>query len=195
MNSALERYAFPNAAQFDVTRHVEPDRDKVEAEQKAVQEATERGYADGFSQGQAAAELAAKGIFEDARQRGFGAGQNQGWTEVAEAAAALRQALDQFREWRAELVNQAETFCVDLVLAAVERLLELNETRVDFVKRTVRAAISVLAPELPHSIVVNPDNFNLVASAFQELQVRADDSIPPGGVRIEAGRLLMDGSV
>jgi hypothetical protein len=48
---------------------------------------------------------------------------------------------------------------------------------------------------LPHSILVNPANFTLIASAFPEMQVRAEESIEPGGVRIEGGRLLVDGSL
>jgi flagellar biosynthesis/type III secretory pathway protein FliH len=195
MSSTPERYVFPNAAQFKATLRDEPDREKIEAENNALRKAMQQGYTDGFKRGRAAAELAAKAVFQDAQQQGFASGRDEGLVQAAEAAAALRQAFEQFREWQDELLNQAETFCVELVLAVVARLLELNEASAEFVTRTVHAAIGVLAPELPHAIVVNPANSTLVASAFPQLQVRADDSIPPGGVRIEAGRLLVDGNL
>jgi flagellar biosynthesis/type III secretory pathway protein FliH len=195
MSSAPERYAFPNAAQFTAALHVEPNKGKIEADDKALRETMQQAYTDGFEHGRAAADLAAKAIFRDAHQQGFAAGCDQGLVQVTEAAAALRQAFEQFREWRAELLNQAETFCVELVLAIVARLLELNEGSAEFVTRTVHEAISVLAPELPHAIFVNPANSAFVASAFPQFQVHADDSIPPGSVRIEAGRLLVDGDV
>jgi flagellar biosynthesis/type III secretory pathway protein FliH len=195
MSPGPERYAFPKATRLDEQLRAEPDRSNSEAAENAVRQALERGYTDGLSQGRAAAELAAKDIFEDARRQGFCAGRNEGLAQTEEAAAILRQALAQFNEWRADLVNEAETFCVDLVLAGLARLLEVNEVHTDFVKRTVQRAIKVLAPDLPQSILVNPGNFRLVASAFPTLQVRAEHSIPPGGVRIEGGRLLVDGSV
>ncbi|MBV8361598.1 MAG: hypothetical protein JO189_27235 [Deltaproteobacteria bacterium] len=195
MSSAPERYAFPNAAQFDATLHVEPDRGNNEAEEQALREAMQQAYADGFEQGRAAADLAAKAIFQDAHRQGFVAGREKGLLQSTEAAAALRQAFEQFRDWQAELVNQAETFCVELVLAIVARLLELNDGNAEFVTRTVQQAVGMLAPELPQTIFVNPANSEFVASTFPELQVRAEDSIPPGGVRIEAGRLLVDANI
>jgi flagellar biosynthesis/type III secretory pathway protein FliH len=195
MNSAPQRYAFPSAAQFGATLHAEPNRAKIEAEEQALREAMQQAYADGFEQGRAAADLAAKAIFQDAHRQGFAAGREQGLLKATEAAAALRQAFEQFSEWRAELLNQAETFCVELVLTILARLLDLNEGSAEFVTRTVQQAISVLAPELPQAIFVNPANSEFVASAFPEFQVHADDSIPPGGVRIEAGRLLVDADI
>ena len=195
MSSAPERYAFPNAAQFRATLHVEANRARIEAEEQALREVMQQAYAEGFEKGRAAADLAAKAVFQDAHRQGFAAGHEQGLLQATEAAAALHKAFEQFRDWQAELLNQAETFCVELVRAIVARLLELNEGNAEFVTRTVQQAISVLAPELPQTILVNPANSEIVASAFPELQVHAEDSIPPGGVRIEAGRLLVDANV
>jgi flagellar biosynthesis/type III secretory pathway protein FliH len=195
MSSTPERYTFPNAAEFEAALHAEPSRENIEAQDKAFREAMQQGYTDGFQEGRAAAELAAKAIFQDAHRQGFAAGCDQGLVQAGQAAAALRHAFEQFGEWRAELLNQAENFCVELVLAILARLVELNGDNVEFVTRTVQTAIGVLAPELPHAIFVNPANSILVASALPQLQVRAEDSIPPGGVRIEAGRLLVESDV
>jgi flagellar biosynthesis/type III secretory pathway protein FliH len=195
MSPAPERYIFPNAAQLDAALHAEPSGETIEAHDKALREASQQGYTDGFQEGRAAAELAAKAIFQDAHRQGYAAGCDQGLAQAAEAAAALRQAFEQFREWRAELLNEAEAFCVELVLAIVARLVELNEDSVEFVTRTVRAAIDVFAPELPDAIFVNPANSALVASAFPQIKVCAKASIPPAGVRIEAGRLLVESNI
>jgi flagellar biosynthesis/type III secretory pathway protein FliH len=195
MSPAPERYIFPNAAQLDAALRAEPSGETIEAQDRALREALQQGYTDGFQEGRAAAELAAKAIFEDAQRQGFAAGCDQGIAQSAEAAAALREAFEQFSEWRAELLNEAEAFCVELVLAIVARLVELNEDSVEFVTRTVRAAIDVFAPELPHTIFVNPANSALVASAFPQIKVCAEASIPPAGVRIEAGRLLIESNI
>jgi flagellar biosynthesis/type III secretory pathway protein FliH len=195
MSPAPERYIFPNAAQLDAALRAEPSGETIEAQDKALREAMQQGYTDGFQEGRAAAELAAKAIFQDAHRQGFAAGCDQGLAQAAEAAAVLRQAFEQFRQWRAELLNEAEAFCVELVLAIVARLVELNEDNVEFVTRTVRAAIDVFAPELPHAIFVNPANSALVASAFPQIKVCAEASIPPAGVRIEAGRLLVESNI
>ncbi len=195
MSSAAERYTFPNAAEFDAALCAERNKGNVEAQDKALRELMQQGYTAGFQEGQAAAELAAKAIFQDAQRQGFAAGCEQGLAQAAEAAAALRQAFEQFHKWRTELADQAETFCVELVLAVLARLLELNEGNVEFVTRTVQAAIGILAPELPQAIFVNPANSALVASAFPQFPVHTDDSIPPGGVRIEAGRLLVETNI
>jgi flagellar biosynthesis/type III secretory pathway protein FliH len=195
MSPAPERFSFPNAAQLDAALRAGPGGETIEAQDKALREAMQQGYTDGFQEGRAAAELAAKAIFQDAHRQGFAAGCDQGLAQAAEAAAALREAFEQFREWRAELLNEAEAFCMELVLAIVARLVELNEGSVEFVTRTVRAAIDVFAPELPHTIFVNPANSTLVASAFPEIKVCPEASIPPAGVRIEAGRLLVESNI
>jgi flagellar assembly protein FliH len=195
MSLLAERYAFPEAAQFDSKLQGPSNQAEIEAQEAAIQEAIARGYDDGFAQGQSAVESASKEIFERARQQGFAAGYDQGLVQSVQAAAALRQAFDQFSEWRADLKDQAESFCVELTLAIVARLIELNETRADFVKRAVQGAIVALDPESPQTISVNPADARFAASAFPEVPVTADESIPPGGARIEGGRLLVDGSV
>jgi len=134
-------------------------------------------------------------MFQDAQCQGFAAGSEQGLAQAAQAAAALHQAFEQFRDWRALLANEAETFCVDLVLAVLARLVELNEDSVNFVTQTVRAAIGALAPELPHAIFVNPAIAALVASAFPQIEVHGEAALPPGGVRLEAGRLLVESNM
>ena len=195
MSSAPQRYAFPHVAQFSASLRVQADKAKIEAEDRLRRETIERAYIDGFEQGRVAAEMAAKQMFEEARQRGFAAGRGEGLGEPAQAAAALRQALEDFTKWRDQLAGEAESFCVDLTLAIAARLIELDESRLDFIKRAIRAATSLLSPELPTAIFVNPANLNLVASVFSEIPVQAKDTIPPGGVRIEAGRLLVDSDV
>ena len=195
MSSAAERYTFPNAAQFDSLLNDEPSRADIEAQDKAFQEAMRQGYTEGFEAGRAAAEVAAKVVLQDGHRQGFAAGRDEGLIQAEEAAAALTQAFEQFCEWRAELLDEAETFCVEVALAVVARLLELNEHSAEFVTRTVQAAIRAVLPELPQAISVNPGISTLVASAFPQLEVRAENAIPPGGVRIEAGRLLVETNV
>jgi flagellar assembly protein FliH len=195
MKARSEPFSFPDAAQFEVQAHESANNREIAAQQRALQEAIARGYAEGFAQGQTDAASASKEMFEEARQQGFAAGRNEGSIGPAQAAAALRQALESFDEWRAHLHDQVESFCIDLTLAIVERLVGLNDTRTDFVNRTIRAAIVALDPEMPQRICVHPTSASLAASAFPDLPVRPDDSVPPGGARIEGGRLLVDSSI
>src|SRR5579872_2342785 len=170
MSSAPKRFVFPTAAQLDTALHGEPAGEDIEAQDQALRETIQQGYSEGFQAGQTAAKHAAKAIFQDAQRQGFAAGSEQGLAQAAQAAAALHQAFEQFRDWRAELANEAEAFCVELVLAVLARLIELNENSVDFVTRTVHAAIGVLAPELPQALFVNPAISALVASAFPQIE-------------------------
>jgi flagellar biosynthesis/type III secretory pathway protein FliH len=192
MNSTPAPYSFPDPAKLAVietaSKPAATPRDDV-----ALQEAIARGYRDGFARGEAAARLAAQEINQQARSQGFAAGRQEGFQQVTQAADALRRALVEFADFRVELVAQAESFCVELALAMAAKLVDVNQLRADFIRRTIHAAIKVLAPEAPRTIFVNPTDVKCAESAFSELPVRPDESIAPGGVRVEAGRLLVEG--
>jgi flagellar biosynthesis/type III secretory pathway protein FliH len=195
MSARSQLFAFPDAAQFEVQARTPANNAEILAQQRAFQEATTRGYAEGFEQGRTQAISASKEMFEEARQQGFAEGRSQGSVEPAQAAASLRQTLELFGEWKAHLHDQAESFCIDLTLAVVERLVGLSDARADFINRTIRAAIVALDPETPQRICVHSTSVGFVASVFPDLPVRPDDSVPPGGARIEGGRLLVDSNI
>ena len=192
MSSTPAPYSFPDPAKLAAieaaSKPAAPARDDV-----ALQEAIAHGYRDGFAHGEAAARLAAQEISQQARSEGFAAGRQEGFQQVAQAAEALRRALVEFADFRVELMARAESFCIELALAIAAKLVDVNQFRADFIRRTIHAAIKVLAPETPRTIFVNPTDVKCAESAFSELPVRPDESIAPGGVRVEAGRLLVEG--
>ena len=115
MSFAPKRFVFPTAAQLDAALHAAPVGEDIEAQDNALRETIQQGYAEGFQAGRAAAEHAAKVMFQDAQRQGFAAGSEQGTAQAAQAAAALHQAFEQFRDWRAELANEAEATVSGLV--------------------------------------------------------------------------------
>jgi flagellar biosynthesis/type III secretory pathway protein FliH len=120
-------FSFPTRGQVGASRG--PCANDPNKEAQAVKEAIARGYADGFAQGRLAGEAQARSDAETARKDGFEAGRKEAFAQVDQAAAALREALAQFEGERSEMACKAESFCVDLVLAVVSRLVESDQVR------------------------------------------------------------------
>lgn len=160
-----------------------------------LREAVARGYAEGFERGRADAEERAKSVLEASQREGFEAGCAASRTGVERALGALQEALAELAHERDALAGEAESFCVDLSLAIVSRLLEEDSVRADFVARAVAAALKNLAPEIPSAIYLNPADLALIESQLKNLPVKADEHLAPGHARVDAGRLLVDGGI
>jgi flagellar biosynthesis/type III secretory pathway protein FliH len=189
-------YEFPALGEFN--RFGQPlalEAIEDPCEQSAYREAIARGYAEGLAQGRAEAENVTKIEAATARQQGTELGRTEGLTAIQQLTAALGEAFAGFEAEHAALVREAEALCVDLALAIVARLVETNPVRAEFVSRTARASLKVLAPEPPAVIFVNPSDRKLNGKALAPLTVREDDTLASGCVRIEAGRLLVEGGI
>jgi flagellar biosynthesis/type III secretory pathway protein FliH len=122
-------------------------------------------------------------------------GHADGLAETQQAASALRDALARFEIECAQVLTEAEGFCVDVALAIVAHLAESDDIRAEFVLRSVKSALKALAPENPTAIFVHPDDHKHLGHALDDLPVRDDDTIAPGSARVEAGRLLVQSSI
>lgn len=186
-------FTFPSRGRIAVLRGIAPEAQAKD--DAAIKEAIARGYAEGLAQARRVAEAEAKSIIDAARNEGFEAGRRQAIAQVEQSAAALREALEAFERERHETVCQAEKFCVDLVLAIISRLVEVDTVRSEFASRLVARGIEALAPEPPRAIYLNPADRALIASSFDALPLKDDPTLQPGHARIEAGRLVVEGGI
>jgi flagellar biosynthesis/type III secretory pathway protein FliH len=136
------------------------------------------------------AELAA------ARAAGYEEGLNAGRSEVSAAASALASATRAMDEARAASAAEIEPVAVGLALKIAEKVLggEL-EARPELVLDVVRGALRRLTEPLPATLLVNPEDAELVRGAIAdfgvELSVREDRRVERGGcvVRTQAGEI------
>jgi len=186
-------FSFPRPGEIDAVRGGRCDDAGETA--VALREAIARGYADGLAQGRRAAETEARAIAENARREGFNAGRIEAQAQVEQAANALREAFTEFEQVRAQIVCQAESFCVELVLATVASLIESDTVRAEFASRVVVKALEVLAPEPPRAIYLNPADRALIGDDLRGLPLKDDSTLAPGYARVEAGRLVVEGGI
>lgn len=184
-------YSFPTLMALTAPpQAAEPSPDETE-----LKEAVARGYADGFERGRGDAEEQAKSLREASHQEGFEAGRRAARKNIARAVRALKDASVQFVRERDTLASDAESFCVDLSLAIVSRLLEEDSVRADFVARAVSAALKNLAPETSRVVYMNPADLAFIELEVQGVEVKADENLAPGHARVDAGRLLVQGGI
>ena len=187
-------YAFPMMRTLDESNRA-ADRAREAQLQVAFNDAIAKGFSEGIARGRHEAEAQAQQLLEQSRQEGLERGYSDGLAEMRQAASALQKALAQFENQRAQIISEAEAFCVDLALAMVARLVEADGVRAEFVFRSVQSALKVLAPENPTAIYLNPNVRKHLDRAMEELPVRDDESLATGSSRVEAGRLLVQSSI
>jgi flagellar biosynthesis/type III secretory pathway protein FliH len=163
--------------------------------QAALADAIARGHAQGLATGREEAQAEARELFESSHREGLERGHGAGLAEMNAAATALRSALDAFQLSRAQVMAEAEAFCVDLALALVARMVEADSVRAEFVLRSVHTALKALLPEAPSAVFLNPADFKCAGAAMSELPLHEDETLAPGSSRVEAGRLLIESSI
>jgi len=187
-------YAFPIMAKLDVSQLAAADARAAQLE-AALNDAIAKGIAKGIAQGRLEAQTEAEQLLQQSRQEGLERGYADGLDEMRQAAISLREALAEFEVQCAQIVSEAEAFCVDLALAIVARLVEADSVRAEFVLRSVRLAIKALAPENPTAVFLSPKVRKHLKSAMEEFPVKEDDNLASGSARVEAGRLLVQSSI
>lgn len=195
MIRAATTYSFPSLVEVGHLYGKESSAAVVTPDQAAVAQAMTEGYEAGLVQGRAAAETAAKEAIEAARGEGLAHGRDEGLAQVRQVAQTLSEALALMDEERANLARECESFCVDLSLAIVARLVEADTVRADFVSRAIVAALKVLAPQPPSAILMNPADRLLARGALEGLPVHDDETLSPGRTRVETGRLLVEAGI
>jgi flagellar biosynthesis/type III secretory pathway protein FliH len=161
----------------------------------ALADAIARGYAEGLVRGREEAKAEAKDLLETSGREGRERGHDAGLAEMNSAAEALRAALEAFEADRAKVVAEAESFCVDLVLAIVGRIIEGDKARAEFARRATQTALKALAPAPPTAVFLNPAELKLAGKAMSALPLQEDATLASGTSRVEAGRLLVESSM
>lgn len=148
----------------------------------------------------AAAEAERAAELEAARAAGYDEGLAAGRAEVSAAARALASAAARLDEASATAAADAEPRAVELALRIAEKVLggEL-EARPELVLGVVRGALRRLTEPLPATLLVNPEDAELVRASIAdfsvehggELSVREERRVERGGcvVRTQAGEI------
>jgi flagellar biosynthesis/type III secretory pathway protein FliH len=195
MNTAnAKSFAFPARHRLNALEREAEQARNADLE-RALADAIARGYAEGLARGCEAAKAEARELLENSYREGLERGQGSGLADVNAAAGALTAALEAVNFERANLVAEAEAFCVDLALAVVARIIEPDKARVDFARRATQAALKALAPEAPTAVFLSPADFKLAHKAMSGLPLQEDANLAPGTSRVEAGRLLVESSI
>lgn len=188
---AARPFAFPARAAFNVG--------SINAiagvEEAAIKAALARGYEEGLTRGGAAAAAELRAMTDAALSEGREAGRREGAAELELAGATLRTALAHVEQRSQVFAAEAESFSVELALAAIAKLAGVDAVRTDFIKRIIAAAIARLAPVPPVEVLLNPSAVDAIKGAFPDLPVRADETMASGQVRIDGGRLLVEGVI
>jgi flagellar assembly protein FliH len=148
----------------------------------------------------AAAEAEHEAELAAARAEGYAEGLAAGRAEVSAAARVLASAAEQLDEASANAAGEAEGVAVELALRIAEKVLggEL-EARPELVLDVVRGALRRLTEPLPATLLVNPEDAEMVRASIAdfsvehggELTVREERRIERGGcvVRTQAGEI------
>lgn len=189
------RYSFPTLGELHSARQPEREVERAAELDREKAEAASRGYQEGLAQGRAAAESETAAVLEAARKEGFETGAAESREQARRAAEALEHALEEIRHTGESFAAEAESFAVDLALAIVARLVEMDTVRSDFITGAAANAIKALAPEQPTAIHLNPADHVILEGKLAGLPVKDDPSLAPGHVRVEAGRLLVQSGI
>ena len=192
--TAATTFAFPARSRLDAIEQ-EADRARDADLTAALADAIARGYAEGLARGREEAKVEAHELLESSQREGLAQGHTAGSAEMLAATDAMRAALEAFSLERANLVAEAEAFCVDLALAMVAKIVEADKVRAEFIKRSTQVALCALAPEAPTAVFLSPADLKLAAKTMSDLPLKEDTTLAPGTSRVEAGRLLVESSL
>jgi flagellar assembly protein FliH len=133
------------------------------------------------------AELAA------ARAAGHEEGLATGRAEVSGAARALAVAASELHEARALAAEEVEPLAVDLALQIATKVLGgAFEADPELVLELIRGALRRISEPLPATLLVNPDDLELVRDSLSELNVEHGGELTARGERrVERGGCIV----
>jgi hypothetical protein len=144
-------YVFPgradllNAVASCGPQTVEP----YEAEQRA---ALAQGYEAGLAEGRAAAAVELEHVAAVARDQAAAEGRAAAREELERSGQVLRAGLEALAAERQTLAADVEAFAIELALAVVAKLVEVDEARSAFVTRAIAAAVKTITPDTPRRV-------------------------------------------
>ena len=137
-----------------------------------------------------AAEAQREAELRQAHAAGYEEGVAAGRAEVSGAARALAAAAAELQEARASAADDAAPVAVELALRIAAKVLGgAIEAEPELVLGVIRGALRRLTEPLPATLLVNPDDADLVRDSLAELRsehggelkVRADRRVERGG--------------
>jgi flagellar biosynthesis/type III secretory pathway protein FliH len=130
------------------------------------------GGADGLLAREAAAAAEADALREAARAEGFEAGRAEALAMAAPALQALDAAVAAMAEERAAAADRLEVHAVDLALFLAERVLAgAIAVQPERVVEAVRGALRALVERERVTVLVHPDDLEIVRAAMDGLRV------------------------
>jgi flagellar assembly protein FliH len=158
---------------------------------------TETGQKERPEQQQPSTEEQARKIFEDAFVQGEKAGHEMGMKKVEQVVKRLNYCLAELEAFRSQLIEQAETFSVELALAFAEALVlkECSEKR-DLVMGMAKRAFEICEDKCDIVIRVRREEAELLSqTTMSHIKIVPDDTLKEPGFIIETGFGDIDGRI
>jgi flagellar biosynthesis/type III secretory pathway protein FliH len=167
-------------------------------EHKAAEEfekARSSGYQRGYEDGLNAARAEAAKLYESARTEGHARGMAEGRKEAARTLEALKGVNEELSKMYANLLSELETFSLEFCFGLLRRLTGANPLRRAFLTKAIKEAVVALKPSGVQAIVLSPTDMAVVDGLLDGLNVKEDPMLEPGGFRVEAATLFVEGSL
>ena len=184
----------PTAEEIEAIRKTAFDEAYAEGFAKGEQEGFAQGREEGFLKGKADG-------FDEGREQGYQDGLQQGEREINTSLAQLNSILALLHEPIEQQYVELETVLYDL-LSKLVRLVTHKELSLDsaVVLETIRDALDLLPRNSERiRVFVHPNDLELAqkqsAQSIDQWHVYADESLTPGGCRVETLHSLIDASV
>jgi len=150
------------------------------------------------------AEEKVREAYAEGMRRGIEAGEEKFSESVGESATMLSQAAESIKQAREEFLESLEPQMVQLATSIASKILD-RETQVstEVVKRTTRTVLERVLDEERVVLRVNPQDLETLREqrvqlleefeGIKQLELRADETIAPGGCVAETENLRIDG--
>jgi flagellar assembly protein FliH len=153
-----------------------------------------------------AAHAEAELIRAAARAEGLEAGRAEALASVEPSLAALDEAVAAVRAREADLADRLETQAVDLAFAIAEKVIAAHvETEPSTVLEAVRGALRGILERERVTVLVNPEDLELVRAAAEELratlggiehcEIQAERRVARGGAMVRHGEGVVDARI
>lgn len=180
----------------------EIDAIKQQAYDEAYAEGKEQGILDGYNQGREDGFLKGKAEgHEEGTQQGYQEGMQQGQREIDAALGQLNNILALLHEPIEQQNEELEQVLYSL-LEQLVRIVTLKELQLDSsaVLEVIRDALDALPRNSERvRVFVSAQDFELASNqamgSLDKWQVHVDDTLQPGGCRVETLNSLIDASV
>jgi flagellar assembly protein FliH len=183
---------------------------RKEGHDSGYSEGFEKGYREGFEEGgKEGLKKGEEAGHEEGLNKGYEEGLNKGHEEglkkASQQSEQLEMLLNAMNSAYSDLLKKNETFIIDLVCRAVEKIVYgLMIIDHNMVKRAVMEAFSLIPEPEDVTVRINTEDYEFIEhvkddffrniSSLKQITVIADPGVPKGGCQVEcaAGEVEMD---